>query len=92
MRLTAMSTDDFEWWRTSCADAVALAVTVDDNRTYAMADGTERLAGELVSPDLFAMRGIAPLLGRGLVRDDERDGAGRRARRVDVAALFRGRP
>ncbi|HWN37032.1 MAG TPA: ABC transporter permease, partial [Gammaproteobacteria bacterium] len=29
----------------------------------------------LVSPDLFAMRGVAPLLGRGLVRDDEREGA-----------------
>jgi putative ABC transport system permease protein len=75
MRLTAMSTDDFEWWRTSSQTLSHLAVTVDDHRTYAIDDGTERLAGALVSPDLFAMRGIAPLLGRGLVRDDEQDNA-----------------
>ncbi|HVJ31196.1 MAG TPA: ABC transporter permease, partial [Gammaproteobacteria bacterium] len=75
MRLTAMSTDDFEWWRTSSQTLSHLAVMVADNRTYAMVDGTERLAGALVSPDLFAMRGVVPLLGRGLVRDDEREGA-----------------
>src|SRR5688572_13918378 len=73
MRLTAMSTDDFEWWRTSSQTLSHLAVTVADNRTYAMVDGTQRLAGARVSPDLFAMRGVVPLLGRGLAPDDERE-------------------
>ncbi|HWN40228.1 MAG TPA: hypothetical protein VNP02_17115, partial [Gammaproteobacteria bacterium] len=31
MRLTAMSTDDFEWWRTRSPTLSHLAVTVDDH-------------------------------------------------------------
>jgi putative ABC transport system permease protein len=72
MRLAAMSIDDFEWWRTSSQTLSHVAVVIADNRTLVLRDRTERLAGATVSPDLFAMRGVGPLFGRGLVRDDER--------------------
>jgi putative ABC transport system permease protein len=75
-RMSAMSTEDFDWWRKNSQTLSQLAVTVPDNRTFAMVDGTVRLAGALVSPALFAMRGISPVLGRGLAADDERADAG----------------
>ena len=75
MRMTAMSTDDFEWWRTSSQAFSHLAITLDDQRTLALADGTERLAGAVVSPALFAMRRLPPLLGRGLEQPDEQPSA-----------------
>jgi predicted permease len=76
MRMTAMSTDDFEWWRTSSQSLSHLAVMVPEQRTLASQDGTDRLAGMAVSAALFAMRRVPPVLGRGLVDLDEQPGAG----------------
>ena len=74
-RMTAMSTDDFEWWRLSSQSLSHLAITIADQRTLALPDGTQRLAGAVVSPALFAMRRVTPVLGRGLVDLDEQPGA-----------------
>ena len=42
--------------------------------TMTTADGIARVTAARVSPSLFDMLGIAPLLGRGLLPDDEREG------------------
>lgn len=39
------------------------------------AEGAVRLAGARVSPALFPMRGVLPILGRGLLPDEERPDA-----------------
>ena len=44
----------------------------NDARTLVTADGSVQLYGQRVSPALFTMRGVPPLLGRGLLPDDER--------------------
>ena len=72
MRMSAMSTDDFLWWEESSQTLSQWAMSVSDYRTFATADGTVRLSGALVSPALFATRGMSPVLGRGLAPDDER--------------------
>ena len=46
-----------------------------EGRTLATPDGSVQIYGQRVSPALFAMRGVQPLLGRGLVADDERPDA-----------------
>jgi hypothetical protein len=40
-----------------------------------LAEGTERLNSELVTPDYFTVTGVAPALGRPLSREDHRPGA-----------------
>ncbi len=71
-RRTAMSASDFLWWRENSTTLSHFAMMRDENRTLATPDGSRQLYGQSVSPALFAMRGVQPLLGRGLVADDER--------------------
>jgi predicted permease len=71
-RRTAMSPTDFIWWRENSTTLSHFAMMMTESRTLATPDGSLQLYGERVSPALFAMRGVQPLLGRGLVADDER--------------------
>jgi putative ABC transport system permease protein len=71
-RRTAMSASDFIWWRENSTTLSHFAMMWTESRTLATPDGSLQLSGESVSPALFAMRGVQPLLGRGLVADDER--------------------
>jgi putative ABC transport system permease protein len=71
-RRTAMSANDFNWWRENSTTLSHFAMMWRESRTLATPDGSRQLYGESVSPALFAMRGVPPLLGRGLVADDER--------------------
>ena len=71
-RRTAMSASDFIWWRENSTTLSHFAMMWTESRTLASPDGSLQLYGESVSPALFAMRGVQPLLGRGLVADDER--------------------
>ncbi len=71
-RRTAMSASDFIWWRENSTTLSHFAMMWTESRTLASPDGSLQLSGERVSPALFAMRGVQPLLGRGLVADDER--------------------
>jgi putative ABC transport system permease protein len=75
MRLPSMNQDDFDWWRKNTRTLSHMAVTMPEARTITTADGTERLAGARVSPALFPMRGVQPLLGRWLYPDEERPNA-----------------
>jgi predicted permease len=73
LRRTSMNVAELDWWRTNSTALSEIAVIQgNDARTLVTADGTVQLYGQRVSPALFAMRGIAPLLGRGLLPDDER--------------------
>lgn len=71
-RRTAMSASDFIWWREHSTTLSHFAMMQRESRTLATPDGSLQLYGERVSPALFALRGVQPLLGRGLVADDER--------------------
>jgi putative ABC transport system permease protein len=73
LRRTSMNVAELDWWRTNVKSLSEVAVIQgNDARTLVTADGTVQLYGQRVSPALFAMRGIPPLLGRGLLPDDER--------------------
>ena len=67
-----MSASDFVWWRENSTTLSHFAMMWNESRTLATADGSRQLYGQSVSPALFTMRGVQPLLGRGLVADDER--------------------
>jgi hypothetical protein len=72
-RRTAMNTAELDWWRTNSTTLSEIAVMAGgDGRTLATADGSVQLYGQRVSPALFPMRGVPPLLGRGLLQEDER--------------------
>jgi putative ABC transport system permease protein len=71
-RRTGMSTNDFLWWRDNSKTLSHFAMMIRLGRTLATADGSVQLYGERVSAALFFMRGVRPLLGRGLLPDDER--------------------
>jgi putative ABC transport system permease protein len=74
-RRSAMSASDFIWWREHSTTLSHFAMKWTESRTLARPDGSLQLSGESVSPALFAMRGVQPLLGRGLVANDERPGS-----------------
>ena len=61
-------------WRAS-ESLSDVAVIAPESRTLATDSGTAQLYGARVSPALFLMRGVAPLLGRGLLAEEERPDA-----------------
>jgi putative ABC transport system permease protein len=71
-RRSALNGTEFEWWRQNSKTLSHIAMLPREGRTLATADGTVQLYGQSVSPALFAMRGVPPLLGRGLLQDDEK--------------------
>lgn len=74
-RMSAIYAAEFDWWRTRATTLAAMAVTVPQPHTVRTPAGNARLAGARVSPALFEMYGLTPILGRGLRRDDERKDA-----------------
>ncbi len=72
LRRSAMSVTDFDWWRQNSTTLSHIALTQREGSTLATPDGSVQIYGSRASPALFFMRGIAPLLGRGLQPDDER--------------------
>jgi putative ABC transport system permease protein len=74
MRLPSMNQEEFEWWRAEASSFSEMAITMPETRT-ATFDGTLRLSGARVSPALFHIRGIQPLVGRWLVAEEERPGS-----------------
>jgi putative ABC transport system permease protein len=75
MRLPSMSPEEFNWWRQNVRVLAAMAVSMPDTRTVLTADGAVRLTGQRVSPSLFSIRSVQPVLGRGLYADEERPDA-----------------
>jgi len=61
-------------WRAS-ESLSDVAVIAQESRTLATDSGAVQLYGARVSPALFRMRGVAPLLGRGLLAEEERPDA-----------------
>jgi predicted permease len=72
VRRSSMNVAELDWWRSNSTTLSDVAVWQREGRTLATAEGSVQLYGAAVSPALFAMRGIAPIVGRGLVEDDER--------------------
>jgi predicted permease len=72
---TGMNVEEFDWWRTNSQTLSHIAVIQSESRTLATTDGTVQLSGARVSPSLFPLRGVPPLLGRGLLPDEERPDA-----------------
>jgi predicted permease len=71
-RRTGMNVAELDWWRTNAKSLSQVAVILREGRTLATADGSVQLYGQRVSPGLFNLRGVQPLLGRGLLPEDER--------------------
>lgn len=71
-RRTSMNIDEFDYWRQSSKTLSDVALMQREGRTLSTADGSVQLYGQRVSPALFAMRGVQPLMGRALQPDDER--------------------
>jgi hypothetical protein len=86
VRMPAMNQAEFDWWRTNLTRLSELAVIAPQPYTLPTSDGNVRLAGARVSPDLFPMRGIPPIVGRGLNPDEEQPGIDV----VDVVVLAAG--
>jgi predicted permease len=72
MRLPSMNLAEFDWWRTEATTLSHMAVAMAETRTMITPDGATRLPGARVSPALFEMRGVPPLIGRWLRADEER--------------------
>ncbi|HUQ52264.1 MAG TPA: ABC transporter permease [Gammaproteobacteria bacterium] len=70
-RRSAMNATDFEFWRQNTSTLSHVAMLSREGRVLSTDDGSVQLYGQRVSPALFAMRGVQPLLGRGLVAEDE---------------------
>ncbi|MEO8467744.1 MAG: ADOP family duplicated permease [Gammaproteobacteria bacterium] len=75
IRRTAMNIADFEFWRKNSKTLSHMGITQRDARVLATPEGSVQLYGARMSPAVFFMRGIPPLLGRGLLPDDERPDA-----------------
>jgi putative ABC transport system permease protein len=71
-RRSALNFAELDWWRENAKTLSHVAIWSRDGRTLATADGAVQLYGDSVSPALFFMRGVQPLMGRGLLPDDER--------------------
>ena len=75
IRLPSMSPEEFDWWRQNVRVLAVMAVLMPDTRTMMTADGAVRLTGQRVSPSLFTIRSVQPIVGRGLYGDEERPDA-----------------
>jgi predicted permease len=72
MRLPAVYLSELDDWRKAETLSHIAIVMGGTGRTLVTDDGGVQLYGMRVSPALFAMRGVQPLLGRRLLPDDER--------------------
>jgi putative ABC transport system permease protein len=71
-RMAGLNGNELDWWRQNSKTLSHIAMMQTEGRTLGTVDGSVQLYGLAVSPALFAMRGIPPLIGRGLLPDDER--------------------
>jgi len=71
-RRSSMNVDEFDWWRQNSTTLSEIALYQREGRTLATEDGSVQIYGWRASPALFTMRGVVPLLGRGLLPEDER--------------------
>jgi len=67
-----VSPADFRDWREQNRSFDRVAAFLHTTFTVTGGDRPERVAGELVSSDLFPLLGVTPALGRGFVPEDER--------------------
>ena len=72
MRLPALNPAEFDYWRQNVRSFSHMAIIANEARTMMTRGGTVRLEGARVSPALFAIRDVRPILGRGLYPSDER--------------------
>lgn len=74
-RTTSLNVAELDWWRTNATTLSHIALIQRVSAKLATDGGAVQLYGAEVSPALFAMRGVPPLLGRGLAADEERPDA-----------------
>ena len=72
--VNSMSYPDFFDWRAQNHSFSGLAVSRDNTVTLTGAGEPRHLDGEVVTGDFFKILGVEPMLGRGIVMDDEKVG------------------
>ena len=77
MQKTSISTDDFQNWRSATKTLEQMAMYSPDTATLTGLSEPVRLTGERVSPALFPLLRVKPLLGRVLQPDEEKAGKDR---------------
>jgi predicted permease len=76
-RTSMMSPEEFEWWRMQSTTLSHIAMLRPMSLTLAGRDESVRLSGLQVSPAMFPMLGVQPLLGRVFAPNEERSGSDR---------------
>ncbi|MCC6201630.1 MAG: ABC transporter permease [Gammaproteobacteria bacterium] len=74
-RRTAMNVAELDDWRQASTLSHVAIIGGPEGHTLATEDGNIQVYGARVSPALFVMRGVPPLLGRGLLPEEERPDA-----------------
>jgi predicted permease len=76
-RTSLMSPEEFAWWRMRSATLSYMAMLQPISLTLADRDPSVRLSGLQVSPAMFPMLGVQPVLGRVFAPNDGRRGSER---------------
>ncbi len=76
-RTAAISSDDFQTWRSATRMFEQMAMYVNDTTTLTGVSEPVRLNGARVSPALFPLLRVQPLMGRFLREEEEKAGSNR---------------
>jgi putative ABC transport system permease protein len=72
----SFSTPDYLEWKRQTGPVTQMAAMVSSSGTLGTKDGVERITGWQASSEMFSVLGVAPVLGRGFIADEDRQGAG----------------
>jgi putative ABC transport system permease protein len=74
-RTSNMNPEEFQWWRMRTTTLSHMALRMPLSVTLARGDEAVRLPGAQVSPALFPMLGVQPILGRVFEPNEEKPGS-----------------
>ena len=70
------STPDFLEWKRQLGPVAHMAAARTDSHTLGTRDELEQIIGAKVSSEMFAVAGVAPVMGRPFTADEDKPGAG----------------
>jgi predicted permease len=76
-RTSSMNPEEFQWWRMRTTTLSHLAMRMPTSATLTIRDEAVRLRGTRLSPAMFPMLGVRPILGRWFEPEEEKPGSDR---------------